>query len=102
MPSQNQTRHALLAKEAARRLLNTIPGAQDVYVGVLYTGRDGTDKPSFAQGLVSREPGPLGQPPRRMLQALVQATLKMMGVDPTDVLGRDADTAERSPTTDTP
>ena len=96
MPSQNQTRHALLATEAARRLLNTIPGAQDVYVGVLYTGRDGTDQPAFAQGLVSRESGPLGQPPRRMLQALVQATLKMMGVDPADVFGQAADTAERS------
>ena len=79
MPSQNQTRHALLATEAARRLLNTIPGAQDVYVGVVYTGRDGTDEYSFAQGLVSREPGPLGEPPRRMLQALMRATLKMLG-----------------------
>ena len=71
MPSQNQTRHALLAREAARRLLNSIPGAQDVYVGVIHTGRDGTDEYSFAQGLVSREPGPLGEPPRRMLQALM-------------------------------
>ena len=102
MPSQNQTRHALLAKEAARRLLNTIPGAQDVYVGVLYTGRDGTDQHSFAQGLVSREPGSLGQPPRRMLQALVQATLKMMGVDSADVFGQAAEAGETSPTTDTP
>ena len=82
MPSQNQTRHALLAREAARRLLHSIPGAQDVYVGVVYTDRDGTDEYSFAQGLVSREPGPLGEPPRRMLQALMQATLKMLGKEP--------------------
>ena len=82
MPSQTRTGHALLAAEAARRLLNTIPGAQDVYVGVIYTGRDGTDEFSFAQGLVSREPGLLGEPPRRMLQALMQATLKMLGKEP--------------------
>ena len=74
-----ETRHALLTAEAARRLLNSIPGAQDVYVGVVYTGRDGTDECSFAQGLVSREPGPLGVPPRRMLRALVRAVAEMLG-----------------------
>lgn len=96
MPRQTRTRHALLATEAARRLLNTIPGAQDVYVGVVYTSRDGTEAHSFANGVASREPGPPDQPPRRLLQALIQSTLKMMGVDPTEVFGKDSDAAERS------
>lgn len=95
MPQQNRTRHALLATEAARRLLNSIPGAQDVYVGVVYTGRKDTDETSFAQGVVSREPGPLGEPPRRLLQALIQSTLKMMGVDPADVFGKASDVPGR-------
>ena len=56
------------------------------------------DEPSFAQGVVSREPGPLGEPPRRLLQALIQSTLKMMGVDPAEVFGQGADTAEKGPT----
>ena len=73
-----ETRHALLAAEAAHRLLNSIPGAQDVYVGVVYTGRDGTDEYSFAQGLVSCEGGPLGLAPTRLLAALVRATLEML------------------------
>ena len=67
----------LLAAEAAHRLLHSIPGAQDVYVGVIYT--DGTDEYHFAQGLVSCEPvGPSDVPPRRMLHALVEATSKML------------------------
>ena len=96
MPSQNRTRHALLATEAARRLLNSIPGAQDVYVGVTYTGRSDGDEISFAQGVVSREPGPRGEPPRRLLQALIQSTLKMIGVDPAEVFGQTDAAAERS------